>query len=86
MAHELPRLRGVAAMTFKAKYDGWCTECHEPIREGDRLEFSDDGVVHEECLPEAEVAKYRALGVERPICPRCFTIPAANGACGCDPE
>lgn len=23
------------------------------------------------------------LAVERPPCPRCFTVPAANGECGC---
>jgi hypothetical protein len=74
-------------MSFKAKYDGWCSECGEPIREGDELEWGDEGrVVHAECLPDAQSVKNARLGLDRPACPKCFQIPAANGQCGCDPE
>lgn len=63
-------------MSFKASYNGWCSECHEPIYQGDQLEWGDESrVVHADCLPEVEAA-----------CPRCFQIPARNGECGCDPE
>lgn len=68
-------------MSFRAKYDGFCHECRESIAEGDRLDWSEGQVVHEDCLPDA--VKDEA---PRPTCPKCWQVIASNGACGCDPE
>lgn len=68
-------------MSFRAKYNGWCSECEAPIRAGDEIEYSDDNqVVHVACAAEGKTIE----GKPRPVCPRCFQTTAVNGACGCD--
>lgn len=68
-------------MTFKAKYDGLCSACKEPIRVGDKLEWVGGEVVHSECIPDDVQEK-----PTRPTCPKCWQIVSVTGACGCDPE
>lgn len=68
-------------MSFVAKYDGWCHGCRQPINEGDRLEWVDGEVVHEDCVPDAVREE-----PPRPTCPTCWQIVSVTGACGCDPE
>lgn len=77
--------------TFKAKYDGVCSECGDTIRKGDELEFVEDHqAVHAACTPEAQLAGNRVRGrehlIQRETCPKCWTVKAANGACACEPE
>lgn len=66
-------------MTFKAKYDGRCAECHETIYRGDLLEHVDGQVIHTDCTPDETKPE-----VARPTCPKCWLVIAANGECGCD--
>ncbi|WP_295851255.1 hypothetical protein [uncultured Microbacterium sp.] len=66
-------------MTFTAKYSGRCAaDCGDPIAPGDAVEYVDDQLVHEGCLPAPVVER-----APRPVCPECFTETAVNGACSC---
>lgn len=70
-------------MSFMARYSGPCeNDCGRRIEPGDLIrgagESHTDGYVHAVCPLEAE------LTPTRPPCLRCFTVPAANGACLCD--
>lgn len=68
-------------MSFKAKYDGICSECKEPIYKDDELDWVDKQVVHADCLQDALKEH-----VDRPTCPKCWQVLSVAGACGCDPE
>ena len=68
-------------MSFKAKYDGRCSECAQDIFKDDELDWFDGQVVHADCLPDAAKDK-----VERPTCSKCWQVLSVAGACGCDPE
>lgn len=68
-------------MSFKAKYDGWCRECGEPIHAGEELKWDEGVVVHAECVPDADKDE-----APRPTCPKCWQVRSVSGACGCDPE
>lgn len=65
-------------MTFLAKYNDECAGagCDQPIDAGDIVEYIDDQLVHEGCLPPAE-------SKPRPVCAECFCEIALNGACSC---
>lgn len=68
-------------MSFKAKYDGRCSECGETIEAGDQLEWDDaDRAVHADCT------RYDIPEQAKPTCSKCWQVIATNGACGCDPE
>lgn len=64
--------------TFLAKYDGRCAGagCDQPIDIGDIVEYVEEQLVHEGCLPPAEVKP-------APVCASCFMEIAKNGSCGC---
>ena len=68
-------------MSFKAKFDGWCGECREPIVKDDELEWLEGSVVHADCLADAVRDE-----APRPTCSKCWQVTATNGSCGCDPE
>lgn len=58
-------------MSFPARYDGRCTECHHEIGIGDQIEMTDDGAVHADCVGSI------ASGRKDPDpCPQCFLIHA----------
>lgn len=65
-------------MTFLAKYSGTCAGagCDQDIDPGDIVEYVEEQLVHEGCLPPAEVKP-------RPVCKECFTEIALNGSCAC---
>jgi len=64
---------------FLAKYAGRCAaDCDQPIDPGDIVEFVDDQLVHEGCVPAPVVER-----APRPICPTCFIEIALNGTCAC---
>lgn len=65
-------------MTFLARYNDSCAGagCDEPIERGDIVEYVDDHLVHEGCLPPAEAQP-------RPVCSECFCEIAPSGACSC---
>jgi len=66
-------------MRFTAKYPDRCAaNCGERIEPGDTVEYVDDDLVHEGCVPESEIERE-----VRPVCPDCFTEIALNGACSC---
>lgn len=66
-------------MAFVAKFPGRCAaDCDQPIDAGDVVEYVDDQLVHEGCVPTPEVER-----APRPICGECFTEIAMNGACAC---
>jgi hypothetical protein len=64
--------------TFLAKYNTACpgAGCDEDIEVGDIVEWIEGQVVHEGCLPPAEVKP-------RPVCGECFMEITPSGACGC---
>lgn len=66
-------------MSFPARYSTECTrDCGRRIWPGDLIEGNGrDGYAHVACPAPT-------LDVDRPPCPRCFTVPATNGTCGCD--
>jgi hypothetical protein len=69
-------------VSFRAKYNGWCVECEEPIRAGDEIQYdAADQVVHVSC---AASDRTDVQGNPRPVCPRCFQMKSVSGACGCD--
>lgn len=64
-------------MTFTAQYRGRCWACDERIEPGDECAYDeDDEVIHVDC-------RTRSVTPQEP-CPTCWTVPAANGECGCD--
>lgn len=66
-------------MTFSARFPGRCAaECGEPVQPGDVVEYVDDQLVHEGCVPAPLVER-----APRRQCPECFTEVAVNGACAC---
>lgn len=66
-------------MSFPARFPGKCAaECGERIEPGDVVEYVDDQLVHEGCVPAPAVER-----APREQCPGCFTEKAVNGACAC---
>jgi len=65
-------------MTFLAKFNDRCASpiCDDPIDPGDIVEYIDDQLVHQGCLPPAE-------SKPRPVCATCFMEIALNGECSC---
>ena len=61
--------------TFEARYPGRCGVCDERIRPGDLATFVEDEIAHAACPQPVALAD---------PCPRCFMVPATNGACGCE--
>ncbi|VXB83114.1 conserved hypothetical protein [Aeromicrobium sp. 9AM] len=64
-------------MTLMARYSGECPECGERWSAGDLIRADED-----------KAWKHAVCPTPRPTaapCASCFQIPAANGACGCDP-
>lgn len=43
--------------TFRARREGRCGICDEPIAEGDEVRYEDDELVHADCLDEDEIAE-----------------------------
>lgn len=71
-------------MSWRAKYDGFCGECREPIQSGDMIDWSgaqDGRVIHVDCEPDDLRDE-----VPRPVCTKCFQMKAVSGACGCDDQ
>ena len=62
---------------FEARYFGRCGVCDEAIRPGDSATYVDDEIAHAACPEPVALAA---------PCARCFMIPAANGACGCEED
>lgn len=64
-------------MPFTARLTGPCEDCDHGIREGDRIESIGDThrYRHLTCPPPAPAPS---------VCPSCFQVPAASGACGCE--
>jgi hypothetical protein len=62
---------------FQARYAGCCDECDEPIRQGDRLKWVADEVVHASCAPSMKRVKKAAV-----VCQVCWLVKP----CGCDDE
>jgi len=84
---------------FKAKYDGRCPSCDEPISQGEDVTMVDsdrgrvtvhahhvdDGEIHIETGPRADHTT-GTMPRGRTVsdrCGVCFQIPASNGDCGC---
>lgn len=65
---------------FPARYRGRCVACDEWFAEGATVRFTEEGIVHDDCAAVRD-----PLQGERSPCDQCFTVPAVNGACGCDP-
>jgi hypothetical protein len=65
-------------MPFIARYPGKCAGCGEGISPGRVVEYVDDELVHDGCVPTPERPER-----PRPVCPECFTETALNGACSC---
>lgn len=66
-------------MSFLAQYRGTCATCEGQILPNQLITraFNERRYAHATCpdpLPE----------IKRPVCDKCFTEKAANGACGCD--
>lgn len=66
-----------AAARFPARYPGRCVSCGDDIEVGETLRWDDDVAIHANCQPTPEVEP-------RPTCPKCWTVYAVNGDCGCD--
>ncbi len=63
---------------FPARYDGTCAvECGSRIHPGDMVQYVEDQLVHNGCVPADEPEP-------RPVCGECFMEQAVNGACGCE--
>lgn len=67
-------------MAFTARYEGRCAapDCRDRIERGDAVEYVDEQLVHEGCVPAPMVER-----APRPVCGECFTEVALNGACSC---
>ena len=61
--------------TFEARFPGRCGVCDGRIHPGDQATCVEDEIAHATCPTPTVLAD---------PCSRCFMVPAANGACGCD--
>lgn len=84
---------------FKARYEGTCPACEDPINIGEEVTMidSDRGrvTVHIPCAEDGVVISAASVGrpdhtaliprgkTARDICGGCFQIPSSNGVCGC---
>jgi len=64
---------------FKARYHSGCLCCEGHISPEDDVKWADGEVIHAEC----DIFRDDRRPVS-PACPKCFMVPATNGACGCD--
>jgi len=64
-------------VSFLANYPGGCDNCGGQVKGHECVFTMDSFLVHVTC---PEVVEEPA----RPACPRCFMVPANNGACECD--
>ena len=71
---------------YEARYYSPCAACDDEIRPGDMATWSDDLAVHEACQFAPIINRTSSSRVVRDPCPKCWTIPAANGACGCEED
>lgn len=65
------------AAIFPARYPGRCGVCDGRIEPDDSVTYVDDELAHAACPEPVALAE---------PCPRCFMIPAVNGACGCEAD
>jgi len=65
-------------MTFEAKYSGRCGVCDGSIQPGQQCAYSEDVIVHADCPEVSQRPRSTAA------CPKCWTVLAVNGECGCD--
>lgn len=42
----------MSSRVFTASFPGTCEECGNEIEPGDDVQYTDDGLVHEDCNPE----------------------------------
>lgn len=69
---------------FTARHRTRCAACDEPIEPGqDARASGDGGWIHADDDYEPAV-ETRTRRPDRPVCTRCFMVPASNGVCGCD--
>ena len=61
---------------FVARYSSDCARCPNPIEPGDTCSWRDSKPVHLSCV----VTPYKPA---LEPCPKCWTLPAQNGACAC---
>lgn len=66
---------------FTARYHGECSDCQGRIAPGDEVVYVDGEVEHVSCSGGAPSSRDE----KREPCPACWTVPAKNGACACDP-
>lgn len=64
-------------MILRAKFATRCVECGGAIAEGELIDWQPRTVTH----PGLACPEPAELVVERPPCPRCFTVPSVTGAC-----
>lgn len=72
---ETPRDRRTPAESFIAQWPDVCADCHEEIRAGQRAHYREGLIVHH--------THDRAQQPEI-ICPACWLVVPASGACGCE--
>lgn len=61
-----------------ARYQTVCTDCPDPIAEGDRILLTDTGWAHQHCHTTPP-ARHESTDV----CPDCHEYRALSGACSC---
>jgi hypothetical protein len=85
---------GFQPRVFTAQYPGTCGGCGSEIDAGDLVFYDGDTLVGDACCAGADDLSVEAKSTIAQVmprgktakdkCPRCFQIPASNGACGCD--
>lgn len=66
---------------FITRWDDECNRCGGLMPAGTEAVYEDDELCH---AVDCEQADDPDLETAVEACPRCFTVPATNGACGCD--
>ena len=62
-------------MSFRARYEGVCADCDEPIQVGQLIRTEGDEYVYVRCAPARELGE---------VCPSCWLEKSVTGACGCE--
>lgn len=65
------------AAQFEARFPGRCGICDTGIRAGDLVTYVEDEIAHAACPMPVTLAD---------PCGKCWTVPAANGACACEED
>lgn len=71
-------------MSFEARYAGKCWVCGEWFDPGTQITYHEEATIHAGCELAAMTEQAKEQSLLESMCQKCWQIPSASGACGCD--